>query len=189
MKSQFTLADFQQRLIEIFTNADQPVYAQVASVDDHGLPQLRTVHLRYWQQLDCLCFNSNTKAPKWRQLQRDSHIAGCYYDGQRDLQLRWEANVDLIDNETSNTDHTALLDHMWRITRAAVRTVYWKDHQPQQFDIQQRCPTFATVMFRPHCWDILEVSEDYLNSCRTLFIRSDKAWQTKRVSVLHGKEI
>jgi pyridoxine/pyridoxamine 5'-phosphate oxidase len=183
-------------IVESLQDEARPAYGQVATMGEHGWPQVRTVHLRYISERGTLGFNTHIKSPKWRQLLKKPFLSGCYHDEKRQVQFRWEGSAKLIDPESRGRGEQAILDRMWLLLRPDVRTAYWMDYQKkglkgrnaaQNLDIQKRCPNFGTVLCFPKLWDIFEMDpSDYTKDVRTVYRLKNGQWRSQDVSILHG---
>lgn len=181
---------FQSRLFKILAGQIPPAYGQVATVDQRGNPKVRTVHFRYIKETNEISFATNIRSPKWIQLKKRPLLAAClYYEGSRPIQFRWEGRARLIADGAKNRRDTKILNYLWRLVRPDVRAAYWLDYN-QSLEVEKRCPTFGAVLCRPTSWDIMEIEvEDYRQDRRSFHSLKKGKWESKRVSVVQGKEI
>ncbi len=206
---------FHALLIETLTDEKNPSYGQVATVDEKGKPQIRTVHLRYLKEGNQIAFAANTKSPKWRQLSQKPFLSGCLYDPHRFIQFRWESDVKLLGGK-SGAEVQTIRKKLWQLVRSDVRSAYWLDHKGFPVEklsgssldprrtrlgrkvlevvgkriLREPCPTFGSVLFTPHLWDIMEIDpKDYRKDRRTLHRLVGSVWKSRKISVLHSKDL
>jgi len=148
-----------------------PIFAQVATVGEGGEPQVRTVHVRYLEKFDCLGINTNKGTNKWKALLKKPLLAGCYFDVAANRQIRWEGDVQLIEEDD------IFLNQMWALVEKGVRKVYWMKEGLPEHDLSVRCPTFGTILCFPKVWDIYQIDAgDSSRSTRTLY-RESNGWK------------
>lgn len=180
-------------IIQAFDTESRPAYGQVATVDEKKCPQVRTVHLHYSPEKEAIMFSTHVKSSKWKHLQKNSILSGCYYDQYREIQFRWSSKVELLDDRKK--ENLSLLEKMWFRMRAEVRRAYWLDFKkipldqklPSGIDLQKRPPTHGVIVGHPTLWNIYETNtEDYCKgTCTTHELKKGK-WQSKVISILHG---
>ncbi|MBI2082722.1 MAG: pyridoxamine 5'-phosphate oxidase family protein [Deltaproteobacteria bacterium] len=187
---------FHPMIVKSFSDDDHPAYGQAATVDEKGHPQVRTVHFRYLEDQDKISFAANIKSSKWSQIAKSHRIAGCYFDSHRLIQFRWEGDARLVDRKDENEGD--IVQKMWGLVRPDVRSAYWLDSKKisltkkpwPEMDVDSCCPNFGIVICTPKVWDIMEVNpDDYRLDRRTVHQWNGKQWESKQVSVLHGKEL
>jgi len=180
-------------IIQAFDMESRPAYGQVATIDEKGSPQVRTVHVHYSQEKEALVFSTHTKSSKWTHLQKNPVLSGCYYDQYRDIQFRWSSKVELLDDREK--ENLPLLEKMWLRMREEVRRAYGLDAQkipldqklPQDIDLQKRPSTHGVIVCHPTLWNIYEThSQDYCKGTATLHELKKGAWSSKVISILYG---
>ena len=190
MSSSFAPDAIRVHLVAILKDENNPVFGQVASVDGSGTPQIRTVHFRYLQNEKTFGFNTHIQSPKWMQLERDRRISGVYFDRASLSQFRWAGSAELVGSEDSN--NSDLISEMWAGTPPDVQEAYWKCYQSRSMPIPLHlpCPTFGTVVCRPHLWDVYKmVSSKYADHERNIFTLLDGQWVEERVSTLNVRSL
>ncbi len=193
MKQSFA-PDFCYDLIaKAFSDEAHPAYAQVATADSNQAPHVRTVHVHFLPTLNVLAFNTHTGSPKWRHLTKNPLLSGCYLDLTRQIQFRWESEVELVNDPLT---HPNLLEDLWLRMRTDVRKAYWMDTKnlplnqmpPKDVDLNQRSPNQGVVLCRPYHWNIYEIHEEnYSKGVVTLHQLKDDQWYSKEISLL-GRE-
>ena len=147
-------------IIQAFDTESKPAYGQVATVDEKGEPQVRTVHVHYSPEKEAIVFNTHVKSSKWAHLQKNSTLSGCYYDQYRDIQFRWSSKVELLDD--LKKENLPLLEKMWLRMRDEVKRAYWLDAKKipldqklsVDVDLQKRPPTHGIIVCYPTTWNI-----------------------------------
>ncbi|WP_343550580.1 pyridoxamine 5'-phosphate oxidase family protein [Pantoea sp.] len=82
-------------------------FLTLGSVDERGLPQIRTVVLRGVDPLErVLEFHTDIRSPKWRELSNNPHATVLGYCPQTRLQLRLQGSIALY-HASSETAQTA----------------------------------------------------------------------------------
>ena len=181
-------------IVQAFDTESKPAYGQVATIDEKGCPQVRTVHLHYSPEKEAIVFNTHVKSSKWKHLQKNPTLGGCYYDQYRDIQFRWDSKVELLDDRKK--ENLPLLEKMWLRMREEVRRAYWLDAKkipldqklPAGIDLQ-KCPsTHGIIACHPTIWNIYETNpQDYCKGTSTLHELKKGQWQSKVISILYGK--
>ena len=175
-------------IVAILRNENSPVFGQVATVDEGGNPQIRTVHLRYLENENTLGFNTHIQSPKWTQLERSKRISGVYFDHVSLCQFRWTGFVELVGS--GHLNNPDLTNEMWSITPHDVQKAYWSSFQPQTTSIPFHlpCPTFGTVVCRPSLWDIYKMGySNYADHERSIFRLLDGQWIEEGASTLYSQ--
>ena len=145
----------------LFDSDEKPLYAQAATTAPDGAPNVRTVHVRYLQSADALCFACHVESPKWRELQSNSRIAACWFHPKRQIQLRWHANATLI----TDRDHPAV-QTSWEQTHEWIQ----KEYEDGSF--------FGVVVLAITSWDFYEIDlTDPSKSRRRVWILDGKNWR------------
>lgn len=152
-----------------FNNEEKPFFAQAATVDAEGEPDVRTVHYRYIEELDSLGFACHIDSPKWRQLMTQPSLAGCYFTPREQIQLRWRAKVRLITDSGSAARHA-----IWQSTEEWIREEYWQGAG----NSEQLCPAFGLVVLEIDTWDVYHIDlDDPKLSRRSSYSLDGKIWQ------------
>jgi pyridoxine/pyridoxamine 5'-phosphate oxidase len=177
-------------IIDTFSDKDNSAYGQVATVSG-DLPQVRTVHIHYIKEYDALAFNGHINSSKWRELQENPKLSGCYFDMMQMIQFRWDARATLIDS--SHKEYTALLDKMWLSMREEVRSAYWLEHknipfseaEEHKFNLEERTPNLGTILCKPTLWNVYELNPEFYPKGKvTIYKLEDQNWVSKEVSIL-----
>ncbi|MBI3019507.1 MAG: pyridoxamine 5'-phosphate oxidase family protein [Deltaproteobacteria bacterium] len=180
-------------IIQAFDTESRPAYGQVATVDEKKHPHVRTVHLHYSPEKEAIIFNTHLKSSKWKHLQKNPILSGCYYDQYREIQFRWSSKVELLDDHKK--ENIPLLEKMWLRMREEVRRAYWLDAKkipldqklPQDINLQKRPSTHGIIVCHPTLWNIYETNpQDYCKSTSTIHALKKGQWQSKVVSILYG---
>src|SRR3989344_4567325 len=87
---------FHAQILKAFCDPELPAYGQVATVDAHNNPQVRTVHCHYLKDKLVMAFNANIKSNKWKEVEHHPYISGCYFDMVQMIQFRWEGPVQFL---------------------------------------------------------------------------------------------
>lgn len=179
-------------LRELTTSIEHSVYAQVATVTAANTPAVRTVHIRYIDERASIGFATNVHSAKWAQLQQRPSLAGSYYDPERNVQLRWEGDVECL--TAAQPAAVSIRTRLWRLMRPEVRCAYWRDTPSRPSETQQLespSPDFAVVCCRPQRWELYRVSPlGYDKDTREIFtLQPDLSWQRQAVIPLHGRPL
>jgi len=98
-------------------------YGVFASVDDR-FPSVRTVIVREVDiQQKIICFNTDTRSPKFGQLSANPHICWLFYDENLRMQMRCMASASLH-------VHDELADAVWKEARLNSKITYTAPHAP-----------------------------------------------------------
>ncbi|HLG20543.1 MAG TPA: pyridoxamine 5'-phosphate oxidase family protein [Bdellovibrionota bacterium] len=185
MATSFAPEPIRKQVVEAFSDAEAPAYAQFGTTDAEGNSQIRTVHFHYLSELDVLAFNAHVRSPKWAHLKANPKASGCYFDTKRLIQFRFEAEACCF---ADGGGHDPLLDSMWAKIRPDVRAAYWEDQSSSSFDVDRRCSTLGVIVLQPTLWDICTIAmEDYRKGRRVLYRNRKGVWSEERVSLLHGE--
>lgn len=186
--------DFCYDLIaKAFLDEAHPAYAQVATVDSNSAPHVRTVHVHFLPKLNVLAFNTHVGSSKWTHLKKNPLLSGCYVDLVRQVQFRWESQVELVED---SAQYPNLLEELWLRMRIDVRKAYWMDYKnlplaqmpPQDIDLNTRSPNQGVVLCKPYRWNIYEIHEEnYCKGVVTLHEFKNDQWYSKELSLL-GRE-
>ncbi len=175
MKQKFAPIELSDLIIDVFSDQINPSPTQIATVSEEGMPEVRTVHVRFLKGEGALGFNTNRESPKWKSLKHKPFIAGCHYSPHRFIQFRFEANVEFVEKDCP------LLDEMWNTTSPEVKNWYW--------DKKERHPKFAIVIIVPYRWDIYELGSDLSKGQRTIYRSNPEGWSAQKVSTLDSKPL
>jgi hypothetical protein len=195
MNAPYAPEPVRSRLEDALADEGHPAYGQVATLDEDGIIQVRTVHLRSVSERASLGFSTHVRSAKWRQLARNPSLSGCYFDAHRLVQFRWSGRAELVEASRADGGDRALLARMWRQVREDLRKAYWMDHEglkagepfPEGIDLDRACPNMGTVVCHPDRWDVLEiVEEDYRRDRRVLYTLRGDSWISRPVSLLHS---
>ncbi len=145
----------------IFDNEENPLYAQAATADRDGAPNVRTVHYRYLKDSDTLCFACHVESPKWKELVENPQLSGCWFHPKKQIQLRWKAKAALITDKSDPAVQTS-----WNRTHSWIQAEYGDG------------PVFGVVVLDIDYWDFYEIDlEDPSKSRRRAWIRDNDSWR------------
>lgn len=183
----FAPARYESSLIARLSNSLRPAFAQVATLDELGFPDVRTVNLQFYSKALAFGFNTNRRTAKYQHLVRRPNAAGCFYDVETSIQYRWKARVRIFEvKSTKSALEEQFLSEAWLRVGPDIRRAYWKEHGGSS-EIDKRCPDAITVLFEPFAWDVYHHNlKDYKNGHRFLYASSKTKWIEKRVSTLTG---
>lgn len=159
-------------------------FIQISTISEKSnlvTPKLRTVLFRYENELDCFQFDTSTHTHKWQQLSALPKLSAVYLNTDNFTQYRFEASAELI--SIDNHKHTELFTAHWLRTRPDLRKTLWEEHLKTQtieaeFNIEQPCPLFGTVLVRPYCWDIFTLDrQDFSHSKRCQMVLENNHWK------------
>ncbi|MBI2026777.1 MAG: pyridoxamine 5'-phosphate oxidase family protein [Deltaproteobacteria bacterium] len=206
--------EIKNQVIGAFCSQDLPAYGQVATVDEHDHPQVRTVHCHYIKEQNSMAFNAHVESNKWKDLVHNLSVSGCYFDMVQMIQFRWEGPAQLIQNNNE------ILQTLWLSSREEVRLAYWLSEKKislreykkyerirlprsgspllptakggddignndSNIDLSLRSSGHGVVMCSPIKWKIYEVNpEHYCEGKITEYSFSNNAWFQKESSIL-----
>jgi len=145
-----------------------PFYAQAASVDEEGSPDVRTVHLRYLHSTASIGFACHKDSPKWRHLSAEPRIKCCWFHPRKQIQLRFGGRISVA------TDPKAV-EESWTRTHDWIKAEYWERDRSKITEIH---PSFGVFTLEVQLWDLYRIDlDDPLKSTRSLFhLRTDGSW-------------
>lgn len=170
-------------VIRKITTRATPTYAQLATVNEKGRPEVRTIDLFYVKELKTIAFNTNARTLKVKQLKAKRRIAGCHFDPVLQVQIRWTGTIEFL-KKARNAKEKKLLDRLWLKIAPTIRQGYWLVHGGEG-KISERCPDSLTVVCLPDRWDVYQHHPtDYLKSRRWIAVLRNRQWQLWRISPL-----
>lgn len=168
--------------------------ATVAPKNNTITPKLRTVFFRYDDHSSYFQFDCSTHTQKWQQLLALPMLSGVYLNTENFTQYRFEARVELISIEQQNCSE--LFNTHWLRTRPDLRKVLWQEYlkinsKKLDFNVDQPCPLFGTVLVHPYYWDIFTLDrQDFSQSMRCQMILENNHWKVyDNVSNIHPLEL
>lgn len=180
--------------VQSFTDPENPVYGQIATVDVNGQPHVRTVHFRYLADKQLLAFNTYTRSRKWQHLSKQATFSACFLDAQHQRQWRWHGTVALLPfSKQLPQEQQQLIQKLWEMMRPQVRESYWMEQMgiklteapPNQLDIKLPPELFGTVICHPTVWEIYDyVHDDYRRGQRTAYEQQGDKWQSQSLSLI-----
>jgi pyridoxine/pyridoxamine 5'-phosphate oxidase len=190
-------AVLEKEFLRIFADPQQSVYAQIATIDKQdasqkAFPSLRTVHLRYIENLSAFAFNTGTHSRKWQALQAGSNLAGCYHHTPTQTQWRWHGQHELIDAATTAPTHQKLRHELWQAMRHEVRVAYWLAQErlpitrpaPQKNLLAKPTENFGTVLSFPSIWEHYHAMHDQYRQGKRLVCRFTESWQIEELPLV-----
>ena len=191
MTLDFAPEEIKNFLIEVFEDKNNPAYGQVATLSENRMPRVRTVHIHYRKEFDALAFSAHTASSKWKELEKNPYLSGCFFDMVRFVQFRWESQVELISKK--NKEHENFLLSMWKLMREEVRQAYWLDSDKllgtdkvdTQYDLNKRALGHGVVVCRPLSWTLYKINpECYSQGQSTRYELKNNTWISKKISIL-----
>ena len=176
-----------------FGDMDNKAYGQISTVDSHGQPSTRTVHIHCISEPQVLVISCNTRSEKWEHIENNPLVAGCYWTDSRPIQFRFEGKAQRITEKDSR--YAELVQTMWMKMREEVRITYLLDEMGMPLDIPspnmnptQHSKNHGLILIQPTLWDIFELSlKEYRLSKRTLYQLKKDTWSARSVNSLHEK--
>ena len=191
MISGFAPEEIKKFLIEVFEDKNNPAYGQVATLSENRRPHVRTVHIHYRKEFDALAFSAHTASSKWKELEKNPYLSGCFFDMVRFVQFRWESQVELISKK--NKEHENFLLSMWKLMREEVRQAYWLDSDKllgtdkidTKYDLNKRALGHGVVVCHPSSWTLYKMNPQVYSKgqCTRYELKND-TWISKKVSIL-----
>jgi pyridoxine/pyridoxamine 5'-phosphate oxidase len=180
-------------ILKTFGNSHSKAYGQISTVDSDDQPTVRTVHIHCIPEPQVMVISCNIKSKKWKHLENNPRIAGCYWIDENPIQFRFEGQAQLITEEDSR--YTELVQEMWMKMREEVRITYLLDEMGMPLDIPspnmnpaQHSQNHGLIMIQPTLWDVFELSQkEYRLSKRTLYQLKKDIWTARSVSSLHER--
>jgi pyridoxine/pyridoxamine 5'-phosphate oxidase len=181
-------------ILRTFGDDSRKAYGQISTVAPDGQPSVRTVHIHSIQKpLDALVASCNTKSEKWTNLKKNPQIAGCFWDAENQVQVRFSGIADLI-SEGSH-DFSDLLQQMWMKMREEVRITYLLDEKGLALDTKnpkvdatQHSKNHGLLLISPTRWDVFHNNpKSYRLGKRKIFDLTKKEWKIKEVNSLHER--
>ena len=130
----------------------------VATVDASGVPSVRTVVLRGFEN-NCLEFHTDTRSAKWQELQKLEQIGWCFWDPASKEQLRIQGGCTLHHQD-------ALTEHIWKTLPAHTQASYGTSSAPSstiqaaedfEFIAGLEQPNFGVIRCSAHTMDWLQL--------------------------------
>lgn len=177
-----------------FADKTNKAYGQLSTVNEKGQPSVRTVHIHSIENpTQGLVINCNTKSEKWTHLKKNPQIAGCFWNPNNQIQIRFEGIADLITEK--DTDFKDLVQSMWMKMRDEVRTTYLLDEKgialdttKPKIDPDQHSKNHGVLLITPTLWDIFENNpKSYRLGKRWIYQLKNKQWKWREVNSLHEK--
>jgi pyridoxine/pyridoxamine 5'-phosphate oxidase len=169
-------------------------YGQLSTVNDEGQPSVRTVHIHLIDHpTQGLLISTNIKSEKWTDIKKNPRVAGCFWNPDNNIQIRFQGIADLITEK--NSDFKDLVHSMWKKIRPEVRLTYHLDEQGIPFDTKnptqdpdQYSKNYGLVLITPTLWDIFENnSENYRLGKRWIYRLKNNKWKWREANSLHEK--
>ena len=201
MISGFAPEEIKKFLIEVFEDKNNPAYGQVATLSENRRPHVRTVHIHYRKEFDALAFSAHTASSKWKELEKNPYLSGCFFDMVRFVQFRWESQVQLLSGDSLFQGQPLLeavperdcLQAMWKLMREEVRQAYWLDSDKllgtdkvdTQYDLNKRALGHGVVVCHPSSWTLYKMNPQVYSKgqCTRYELKND-TWISKKVSIL-----
>ncbi|MEZ4845420.1 MAG: pyridoxamine 5'-phosphate oxidase family protein [Bdellovibrionota bacterium] len=185
--------EIQTLITSTFGDLNNKAYGQISTVDSNGQPSTRTVHIHCITEPEVLVISCNTKSEKWRDIENNPLVSGCFWTDDRPIQFRFEGKAQLITEK--NSRYAELVETMWLRMREEVRITYLLDEMGMPLDIPnpnmnpaQHSKNHGLLLIQPTLWDIFEVSlKEYRLSKRTLYLLKKDQWTSRSVNSLHEK--
>src|SRR3989338_8514821 len=191
MISGFAPEEIKKFLIEVFEDKNNPAYGQVATLSENRRPRVRTVHIHYRKEFDALAFSAHTASSKWKELEKNPYLSGCFFDMVRFVQFRWESQVELISKK--NKEHENFILSMWKLMREEVRQAYWLDSDKllgtdkidTKYDLNKRALGHGVVECQQSSWNLYKMNPQvYSKGQCTRYELNNDTWISKKVSIL-----
>lgn len=183
MKTEIIATEYKQEILKGLKFKERQSFLQIATIaqqDNKLMPKLRTVLFRNEDELDSFQFDCSTYTQKWQQLSVLPKLSAVYLNSETMTQYRFEANAELIN--INNQNHTELFNTHWLRARPDLRKILWQSYldihsKKIDFNIEQPCPLFGTVLVRPYYWDIFSLDrQDFSQSTRCQIILENNQW-------------
>lgn len=176
-----------------FGDMSNKAYGQISTSDSSGQPSVRTVHIHCITDPEVLVISCNTQSEKWKDLDNNPKIAGCFWTDKNPIQFRFEGKAELITEKDSH--YRELIQTMWMKMREEVRITYLLDEMGMPLDVAnphmdpvQHSQNHGLILIQPTLWDIFNLSEkEYRFSTRTLYQLKKDQWTSRSVNSLHEK--
>ena len=164
-----------KKSLKVARNDATSRYYQLATVDENGLPDNRTVvHRALNEQDGSLLMLTDMRSRKWGHLSRVPKVSICWYFGKCRLQFRIKADAKLItrpgaENNVSHVqlgDAQLVEDYWVRLSDAGKKQFLWGEPRTAKpFDVPLTIGSdlitvpehFALVRFMPYEVDVLDL--------------------------------
>lgn len=177
-----------------FADENNKAYGQLSTVSEKGQPSVRTVHIHSIENpTQGLLINCNIQSEKWSHLKKNPQVAGCFWNPNNQIQLRFEGVADLITEK--DADFKDLVQTMWMKMRDEVRMTYLLDEKglpldtaKPKIDPSQHSKNHGVLLITPTLWDIFENNpESYRLGKRWIYKLKNQEWKWREVNSLHEK--
>ena len=124
------IASWQELLKRALTGSSPAAhYFQLATADEDGIPDSRTVVFRgFLPTDDDIAFVSDSRSAKVRQANANPHGAICWYIGEKRQQFRLQGRLIVVGAETENTELAQARQSAWkRLTRRTRMQFFWPE--------------------------------------------------------------
>jgi pyridoxine/pyridoxamine 5'-phosphate oxidase len=186
-------AEISDFILETFGNDVRKAYGQISTVNEENQPSVRTVHIHCIEHpTQGLLISCNTKSEKWSHLKKNPQIAGCFWNPETQIQIRFEGIADLITEK--NTDFADLVQSMWMKMREEVRITYLLDQdgislhtKSPKVDPTKHSHNHGLILITPTLWDVFHNNpQSYRLGKRSIYTLKKNSWVKKDAISLHG---
>jgi|GEM_PF-2849901 len=181
-----TLSTVNSILSKDFNFPNQPIFGAVSSVlmyNGLAIPHVRLMRIYDIDENGSPVLITHTGSHKWQEFASHPYISVVIVSDNKLRQLVVNGRLELSKREKAQ--------EYWFSVRADVRKIYDPSYQIE--GVYEACAhlkapmdvpdTFGVVTLIPEFWEVLELSDDYLESNRVHFQWQAGKWDEQRVAV------
>jgi PPOX class probable FMN-dependent enzyme len=167
----------------------QSRYLQLATVDEHGLPDNRTVVYRGLDANEQIIIITDTRTQKWHQLEHCNDVAICWYFSDSREQFRLKGRASLIDVKHPHWQQCAI--EQWnKLSDAARQQFLWGNPgEPRLDNMPLKASGGNSDNIPPEHFAVLLVDSHYVDyltlrgqpQTRYVFTKGEHNWEYQAV--------